>query len=136
MAASGVQNGVGGFVASVWRFISDRAALAVVQVDGNGAPLEMVSSQSSTGTQSNVASANTATPILAANANRRGAMIYNDDANALLLLLSATGTVSAALYSVSVAPNSAFTVPFGYTGAISGIWTADGSGSARVTEFT
>ncbi len=39
-------------------------------------------------------------------------------------------------YSVQVSGGGYFEVPFGYTGVLKGLWAADGSGSARVTEFT
>ena len=88
-----------------------------------------------TGTQTSVNSAATDTTILAANTSRIGAAITNDDANDLYLLLGA-GTASATNYSVKIPNGGYFEVPFGYAGIIKGIWAADGSGAARVTEFT
>jgi hypothetical protein len=82
-----------------------------------------------------VASGVASVPILAANGSRVGAVISNSDANALFLRLDG-GTVTSANYSVSVAANANYNVPFGYTGAITGIWAGDGSGNANVTEFT
>lgn len=78
-----------------------------------------------------------ATPvlILAANPDRKGAIITNTDANALHLLL-ASGVVSTTNFTVLVAPNGSYEVPFGFTGTIAGIWAADGAGSAMVTELT
>lgn len=89
----------------------------------------------STGTTTSVASQATAITILAANTARYGATVYNDDANALYLLLG-TGTVSATVYTVQIPPNGYYEVPFGFTGILTGLWAADGSGSARVTELT
>lgn len=89
----------------------------------------------STGTVTSVASTTGDATILAANANRKGASIYNTDANALYLLL-ATGTASVSNLSVSVAANGYYEVPFGYTGIIKGTWAVDGAGAALVTEFT
>lgn len=89
----------------------------------------------STGTTTSVASQATAVTILAANTARYGATVYNDDANALYLLLG-TGTVSATVYTVQVPSLGYYEVPFGFTGILTGLWAADGSGSARVTEFT
>ena len=73
--------------------------------------------------------------ILAANGARVGATIVNTDANALLLRLDG-GTVTAANYSVSIAANANYVVPFRYQGAITGLWAGDGIGAANVTEFT
>lgn len=88
-----------------------------------------------TGTSTQVASQATAITILAANAARYGATVYNDDANALYLLLG-TGTVSATVYTVQIPSGGYYEVPYGFTGILTGLWAADGSGSARVTEFT
>jgi len=93
----------------------------------------------STGTQTSVASGTGDATILASNASRKGAVIFNDDANDLLLLL-ASGTSSSTNYSVRVAGGAGYELSVCqggvYTGVIKGLWLADGSGSARVTEFT
>lgn len=88
-----------------------------------------------TGTASSVDSTTVSGTLLAANASRRGATIYNTDANALYVLLAA-GTASATNLSWSIAANSQYEVPFGYTGIIVGVWAGDGSGAAKITEFT
>lgn len=82
-----------------------------------------------------VNSAATSGTILAANAARKGASISNTDANALYLDLSG-GTASATNYSVKVAADGYFEVPFGLTGLITGIWASDGAGAALATEFS
>lgn len=73
--------------------------------------------------------------ILAANANRKGAAIVNTDANVLYLDLTG-GAASNARHAAQVAANGVYQVPFGYTGAITGVWAADGTGAALVTEFS
>lgn len=90
--------------------------------------------RASTGAKSSVNSGTSSVSILAANANRKGATIYNTDANVLYLDLSG-GTASATSCSVPVAAGAIHSVPFGYTGAITGVWASDGSGAALVTEF-
>lgn len=112
-------------------------AIAVygVDINGNAAPsLSVNDLRSATGTKSAVASATGSTTILLANAARKGATITNTDANALYLDLSG-GTASSTNFSVSIAANGYYEVPFGYAGLITGAWAADGSGSALVTEF-
>lgn len=88
-----------------------------------------------TGATTSVASSTNAGTILAANAARYGATVYNDDANGLYLLLGA-GTVSATVYTVLVPSGGYYEVPYGFTGILTGLWAGDGSGSARITEFT
>jgi hypothetical protein len=92
-------------------------------------------SQPATGASTAVASGTGAVTILAANANRIGATVFNDDANILYLLLGA-GTVTTSLYTAQIPTNGYYEVPFGFTGILTGLWAADGSGSARVTEIT
>lgn len=88
-----------------------------------------------TGTTTSVASQATAITILAANTARYGATVFNDDANTLYLLLG-TGTVSATVYTVQVPSLGYYETPYGFTGILTGLWAADGSGSARVTEIS
>lgn len=72
--------------------------------------------------------------ILASNANRRGATIYNDStANMYLLLGTAAASVSS--MSLLMAGASYYEVPFNYAGQIMGAWTA-ANGTARITELT
>lgn len=88
-----------------------------------------------TGTSTQVASQATAITILAANTARYGATVYNDDANVLYLLLG-TGAVTSSVYTVQIPSLGYYEVPYGFTGILTGLWAADGSGSARVTELT
>jgi hypothetical protein len=88
-----------------------------------------------TGAQTSVASSTSSVTILAASASRKGAGILNDDANDLRLLLG-PGSASATNYTVLLPSGGYYEVPYGYTGVISGIWSADGTGSARVTAFS
>lgn len=87
-----------------------------------------------TGTTSNVSGSASSGTILASNSNRLGAAIYNDS-TAVLYLLLASGTASTTNYTVQLAPQFYYEVPFSYTGIIVGIWAA-ANGAARVTEFT
>lgn len=89
-----------------------------------------------TGAKSNVPSSATSVTILASNANRKGAIIYNDSTQILYLDLSG-GTASSSSYSVQIPANGYFEVPGPsiYSGAITGIWAA-ANGNARVTEFS
>jgi hypothetical protein len=89
----------------------------------------------STGTQSIVASSATDVTILAANASRKGAYVYNDSTQVLYLLLS-NATSSATVFTQKMAAGDAFSLaPGSYTGVIKGIW-ASANGNARVTEWS
>jgi hypothetical protein len=86
-----------------------------------------------TATLANVADANVSTTLLAANAERIGAIIVNDSTETLFLKYGATA--SSTSYTAKLAPQQAHDVRPGYTGIIDGIWTGDGAGAARVTEW-
>jgi hypothetical protein len=68
-----------------------------------------------------------------ANANRLGLLIYNDSTAILYAKLGTTA--SSTSYSVQLAPQTSFSIPFGYTGEVDGIW-ASAAGNAYVTELT
>lgn len=91
--------------------------------------------KSGTATRTSVNSGTTSATILASNANRKGATIFNSDANALLLDLSG-GTAAATRCQVRLTQYQSYSVPSGYTGGITGIWEANGDGIADMVEFT
>lgn len=82
---------------------------------------------------SSIASGTSDVRLLAANAQRKGFIVVNDDANRLYVLLG-SGTSSSTNYSFSLAQNENAQMA-GYVGELRGVWAADGSGSARVTEY-
>lgn len=86
-----------------------------------------------TGTQSSVAGAAVDTVILAANAARQAATVYNDSTAVLYLLLS-NAVSSATVNTVQLQSGDYYEVPAKYTGIIKGIW-ASATGAARVTEI-
>jgi hypothetical protein len=91
--------------------------------------------KSGTATLSNVASSATNVTLLASNAARLGATIYNDSTQVLYVKFGTTA--SATSYVVQIAANGYYEVPGPavYTGRIDGIW-ASANGNARVTELT
>ena len=89
--------------------------------------------RSSTGTQTNVASSATNVNLLASNANRLGAIIFNDSTSVLFVKLGSTA--SATSFAYRMPSNSTLEIPYGYTGAIDGIWVS-ANGNARITELT
>ena len=59
--------------------------------------------------------------LLAANASRRSGEIFNGASTNLYLLCQAA-TSSSSSFGVLVPPNSRYELPFGYTGAVHGVW--------------
>jgi hypothetical protein len=90
--------------------------------------------KASTGTVSSVASSASSVVILAANALRKGATVYNDSTQILYLKLAASAASSSS-YTVQMASGAYYEVPFSYSGELRGIW-ASANGNARVTELT
>lgn len=88
-----------------------------------------------TATRTTVNSGTTSVTILASNSARKGAVIYNSDVNILRLDMSG-GSAAASRCQYAIATGQSFEVPFGFSGAITGIWDADGTGIADVVEFT
>jgi len=86
-----------------------------------------------TPTRTSVASAMATTTLLAANANRLGATVFNNStANLYLALGAGAGTTN---FTIKLAAGAYYPIPFGFTGIISGIWDAV-NGNALVTELT
>lgn len=122
------------------------ASLPVVIASDQGALAVTVSSTTITGTvttketraaTSTVTSVNdtaSSTTLLASNANRLGATVYNDSTVNLYLKLGATASASS--FTVLMLPGAYYEVPFAYTGVIDGIWASDASGKALMTELT
>lgn len=90
--------------------------------------------KSGTATLTNVSDTATSTTLLSANAARLGASIHND--STVVLYVKFGTTASATSFTVKMAADAHYEVPFGFTGRIDGIWASDASGAARITEFT
>jgi hypothetical protein len=89
-----------------------------------------------TGTPTSVASSTTAATLLAANANRRGATIYNESTAVLYLALFTHTSVSTTVYTLQIAAGGYYELPQPVVlGEVSGVWAA-ANGSARITELT
>jgi hypothetical protein len=109
----------------------------VIQPDGmpSSTSTSAVAPAPAAGAMTSVAAAVTSTTVLAANANRKGAVVFNDSSANLYLALSASAA-SVTAYTVKVSPATLYEVPWPvYTGQLTGIWDA-AVGSARVTELT
>lgn len=89
--------------------------------------------RSATPTQSSVAGNASNVTLLASNASRLGATIFNDSTAFLYVKLGATSSTTS--FSIKLSQDDYYEIPFGYTGIIDGIW-ASATGNARITEIT
>ena len=104
------------------------SALAVQAIKPATATRSSLTSTASadTGTSANL--------VLALNALRKGAIVYNES-TAILYLGFSTTAVSATSYTVQIPASGYYEVPFWFSGQLRGIWAA-ANGFARVTELT
>lgn len=89
---------------------------------------------SATATITSVNDQATSTTILAANTARLGASIYNDSPS--ILYLKYGTTASATDFTDALNQGDRHEVFGKYTGKIDGIWSADSTGAARITELS
>lgn len=120
---------------------AERLMTAGQQTAANSVPVVIASDQTprraGTATDASVADSATSVTILAANALRRGAMVYNDSTATLYLRFSSSAA-SATSFGVKLFADDFYELSAGmvYTGAITGIWATAAGGAARVTELT
>lgn len=95
----------------------------------------VVATTYSTSSVTSVVSAAVSTSILASNANRRMAILFNDCDKAVYVKLGATASTTSFSYKLSPAQTLELPIPL-YTGAIDAIWDATPTGSMRVTEVS
>lgn len=109
------------------------AASIPVVIASDQAAIASKEKRATTGTVTSVPQNAANVTLLAANASRIGATIYNDALVVLFVKLAATA--SSTSYTLQLAAGG-FTSINNYTGIIDGIWAAAGLGAARVTELT
>lgn len=95
----------------------------------------VVATTYSTSSVTSVVSAAVSTSILASNANRRMAILFNDCDKAVYVKLGATASTTSFSYKLSPAQTLELPIPL-YTGSIDAIWDATPTGSMRVTEIS
>lgn len=109
-----------------------------ITVDGTVAVSGTVTTSetnATTGTRSSVNDVASDVQLLASNASRRVATIFNDSTEILYLALGAAAA-SLTDYTAQLFPRGYFETPYRYTGEIRGIWANNASGAARITELT
>ena len=103
-----------------------------VEVNTDGS-LNVANVKSTANAVTSVVASVTSVTLLATNAARKGATIYNDSTATLYLKLGATASVTS--HTLQMIKNSYYEIPFNYTGIIDAIWAA-ANGSARISELT
>lgn len=106
-----------------------------VVIASDQAAITVSPSTSAASARTSVAAAAADTLILASNAARKGAMVYNDSVSATLYLGLGTTAASLTSFTSALVPGAYYEVPFSFTGQLRGIWSA-AVGNARVSEVT
>ena len=116
---------------------TNKSVLEILQqsqdtVSGGNLTKELVAATSAV---TRTASSTLTTTILASNANRLNAVIFNESTSLLYLKFGATATNTS--YTVQLSSNAYYEIPTAhvYTGVIDGIWVA-ANGAAMATELT
>lgn len=104
---------------------------------GSAAPVPTQEVPASAGSTITVPSSVSIVPLRASNPTRK-ALVINNDSTAILYVLLGTGIVTPTFYTYAIPPKG--TVPAGvsitgFTGAVSGVWSA-ANGGAYVTELS
>lgn len=129
---------VGGAAIALGQAAMAAALPVVIASDQSAVPvsgtLTVIEEGSATATLANVAASASSVTLLAANADRKQAVIVNDSSDAVLYVKYGV-TASATSYTFQVQPTQTLILPLPiYTGRIDGIWDS-ASGAARVTEY-
>lgn len=93
---------------------------------------QIVFQKSTTPTVTSVAASATSVMLLAANASRQGATVFNDGNSTIYVKLGAAAATTS--YTVKVTSQGYYELPYGYTGEVDALW-ANANGSARITEL-
>lgn len=132
--ATPAAGGGGGGDASAANQVAGNAALVSIDTKLT-APVAVADTRPSTSSVTNVSAQATSVTVAAANAARRGLLVFNDADKNLYLKLGATASVTS--YSVRIAAGGYYEVPNpSYSGIVDGIWEAAPTGAARVTELS
>jgi hypothetical protein len=121
-----------GMAQAMRRIDKDTVRLGVDLEDASGISVTTSVPTSATPTQSTASISTTSATILEASATRLGASIYNESGAACYVKLGATA--SATSYTVLLAIDGYYELPYGYVGVVDGI-TASGTAVLRVTSF-
>jgi len=96
-------------------------------------PVQVITNKATNSSVTSVASSATNVTLLASNANRTFASIYNQSSKQLFVKLGTTASTSS--YTILLMPNSYWEVPVDWAGQIDAVWSAV-NGNALITELT
>ena len=117
--------------------ISDPGLVVRVASSTSDGYLEAIAGHASPGlaTRTTVSNSTAAVTLLSANSNRKGATVINTSNRSLYLALGAA-SVTTVDYTIQISSGGYYEIPFGFTGRVSGVWSASGSGGSDITELT
>jgi hypothetical protein len=104
----------------------------VILVDSSGNRIIMSDSSSATAAVTSVADTASSTTLIAASASAKQRIIQNDSTSILYVKFGVTATATD--YSVRLVQYDILVTE--YSGRIDGIWSADSTGAAKVTELS
>lgn len=122
---------------------NDNATTALTTTDSDYSPIGVTSQggiftavqRAASATLVNVNDTASSTTLQAANNARRGWLIFNDSSSDLYIKFGATASLTS--FSIKLGSGQYYEMPQPiYVGVIDGIWSADSTGAARVTELT
>jgi hypothetical protein len=106
-----------------------------VAVDASDtAPVPVYLPKAGTATVTSVADSASVQTLVAANAARKMLIICNDSTSILYVKFGSAATVADFSYKVLANGHLELPQPI-YTGIVTGIWSADASGAAKMTEY-
>lgn len=113
--------------------IAGTITLGEIEVKNDtGNPVPTTESRPTTAAVTSVDDQATSTTLIASNASARERIIQNDSASILYVKFGTTATVTD--YTVKLAQDDILNTE--YTGRIDGIWSANSTGAAKITELT
>ncbi len=115
--------------------VGDGSNVGRVLVLDSGGAASVRERAANTATLSNVTAVASSTTIKASNSSRRGLIVHNDSASAILYLALDGSTASTSNFSVKLYPDDRYEMLPIVTTAVTGIWSA-AVGAARITELT
>lgn len=111
----------------------DATAANQTTIIGHVDGIETLLTKASTGTVTSVADSATSGTLLSSSATRKGFRIVNDSDQTLYVKYGTTATTTD--YTVKMEPYATL-FEDSYYGRVDGIWAANSTGSARITDLT
>jgi hypothetical protein len=134
LTTADLDTGAGTDTRAVIALVYGHSGGGVLVSDTNPLPVVYTPATSSTPTVTQVPAAITSTTILALNASRKGASVFNDSTAELYLKMGTSGAAGTS-FTIKLPAYGYYEPPAIYTGGLVGAW-ASATGNAYVTELT